>query len=296
MEVLEIVERLRASGCVFAEDEAALIVETARDATEVAAMVERRVAGEPLEYVVGWASFCGLRIAVEPGVFIPRRRTEFLVAEALRVVHDGAVVVDLGCGSGALAAAVAAQTNRHSTAAGGSAARGSAGIAGPETPSTARTAGPGVRRSVGVYAADIEPVAVRCARRNLAPFGGVVFEGDLFAALPDDLRGRVDVLLSNVPYVPTDEIRLLPPEARLYEPRVTLDGGPDGLATLRRVVAGAGEWLTPGGHLYVEMSDRQAPVAQAVMAAAGMTAEVVTDDDLGANVVHGWLDPALDVE
>ncbi|MBP2352836.1 release factor glutamine methyltransferase [Kribbella aluminosa] len=250
-EVGAIVERLRASGCVFAEDEAALIAETARDATELAAMVDRRVAGEPLEYVVGWASFCGLRIAVEPGVFIPRRRTEFLVAEALRVVRDGAVVVDLGCGSGALGAAVAA------------------------------------RRSVSLYAADIEPVAVRCARRNLAPWGGTVSEGDLFAALPDELRGRIDVLLSNVPYVPTDEIRLLPPEARLHEPRVTLDGGPDGLATLRRVVAGAGEWLTPGGHLYVEMSDRQAPVAQAVMVAAGMTAEIVTDDDLGANVVHG---------
>ena len=248
-----IVDRLRASGCVFAEDEAALIVGTARDATEIAALVDRRVAGEPLEYVVGWASFCGLRIAVEPGVFIPRRRTEFLVAEALRVVRDRAVVVDLGCGSGAIGAAVAAQ------------------------------------RPVSVYAADIEPAAVRCARKNLAPYGGIVSEGDLFTALPDELRGRIDVLLSNVPYVPTDEIRLLPPEARLYEPHVTLDGGPDGLTTLRRVVAGAGEWLTPGGHLYVEMSDRQALIAQSVMRAAGLTAEIVTDDDLGANVVHGWL-------
>ncbi|HET6743040.1 MAG TPA: putative protein N(5)-glutamine methyltransferase [Kribbella sp.] len=244
-------ERLRASGCVFAEDEAALIVESARDAVEVEDMVEQRAGGAPLEYVVGWASFCGLRIAVEPGVFIPRRRTEFLIAEALRVVRDGAVVVDLGCGSGALGAAVAAQ------------------------------------RSVSVYAADVEPVAVRCARRNLEPFGGAVYEGDLFAALPVRLRGGVDVVLSNVPYVPTDEIRLLPPEARLYEPRVTLDGGPDGLATLRRVVAGAGEWLRTGGHLYVEMSDRQAPLARDVMAAAGMSAEIVTDDDLGANVVHG---------
>ncbi|HZX02151.1 putative protein N(5)-glutamine methyltransferase [Kribbella sp.] len=255
----EIADRLRASGCVFAEDEAALIVDTARDAAEVAAMVEQRVAGAPLEYVLGWASFCGLRIAVEAGVFIPRRRTEFLIAEALRVVRDGAVVVDLGCGSGALGAAVAAQ------------------------------------RAVTVYAADIEPVAVRCARRNLAPYGGIVSEGDLFAALPEQLRGRIDVLLSNVPYVPTEEIRLLPPEARLYEPRVTLDGGPDGLTTLRRVVAGAGEWLRPGGHLYVEMSDRQAPLAQLVMAAVGMTAEVVTDDDLGANVVHA-LNPALHVQ
>ncbi|WP_427893112.1 putative protein N(5)-glutamine methyltransferase [Kribbella sp. GL6] len=259
-DVRAIADRLRASGCVFAEDEAALIVETARDATEIAAMVDRRVSGEPLEYVVGWASFRGLRIAVEPGVFIPRRRTEFLVSEALRVVRDGAVVVDLGCGTGALGAAVAAE------------------------------------RPVTVYAADIEPVAVRCARTNLAPYGGIVSAGDLFTALPDELRGRIDVLLSNVPYVPTDEIRLLPPEARLYEPHVTLDGGPDGLTTLRRVVAGAGEWLAPGGHLYVEMSDRQAPIAESVMQAARLTAEITTDDDLGANVVHGRLDPALDVE
>ncbi|MGZ0145628.1 putative protein N(5)-glutamine methyltransferase [Kribbella sp. WER1] len=262
-EVTAIVARLRASGCVFAEDEAALILETAQDAAEVAAMVEQRVAGAPLEYVVGWASFHGLRIAVEPGVFIPRRRTEFLVSEALRVVRAGNTLVDLACGTGALAAAVASEVARRS-------------VAGVEP-----------EPSVVVYAADIEPVAVRCARRNLAPYGGMVFEGDLFDALPEDLRGRIDVLLSNVPYVPTDEIRLLPPEARLYEPRVTLDGGPDGLSTLRRVVAGAGEWLTPGGHLYVEMSDRQAPIAQAVMTAAGLTAEITTDDDLGATVVHG---------
>lgn len=249
---------------MFAEDEAALIVESARDAAGVADMVEQRAGGAPLEYVVGWASFCGLRIVVEPGVFIPRRRTEFLVAEALRVVREGAVVVDLGCGSGALGAAVAA----------GSAGASVDGAAGSPSP-------------VSVYAADIEPVAVRCARHNLEPFGGTVYEGDLFAALPARLRGGVDVLLSNVPYVPTDEIRLLPPEARLYEPRVTLDGGPDGLATLRRVVAGAGEWLRLGGHLYVEMSDRQAVLARDVMVAAGMNAEIVTDDDLGANVVHG---------
>jgi len=246
-----LVERLRASGCVFAEDEAALIVETARDAAELAAMVDQRVAGLPLEYVLGWASFRGLRIAVDPGVFIPRRRTEFLVAEAVRVTAPGATVVDLGCGSGALGAAVAAD------------------------------------REVSLYAVDIELAAVRCARRNLQPMRGVVYQGDLFSALPDGLRGTVDVLLANVPYVPTNEIRLLPPEARLYEPHVTLDGGPDGLATLRRVASGASEWLAPGGHLFVEMSDHQAPLARAVMAEHGLDAGIVADDDLGATVVHG---------
>ncbi|MEU8222332.1 putative protein N(5)-glutamine methyltransferase [Kribbella sp. NPDC048915] len=250
-ELAVVVGRLRAAGCVFAEDEAALIAESARSAAELAAMVDRRVAGEPLEYVVGWASFRGLRIAVDPGVFVPRRRTEFLVSEAMRVTVAGAVVLDLCCGAGALGAAVAAE------------------------------------RDVTLYAADIEPAAIRCARRNLAPYGGSVFEGDLFAPLPADLRGRVDVLLANVPYVPTDEIRLLPAEARLHEPHVTLDGGADGLAVLRRVAAGASKWLTPGGHLFVEASDRQVPSALRVMESAGLSAEVVSDDDLGANVVHG---------
>jgi len=251
VELGALVERLRASGCVFAEDEAGLIVATARDAAEVAAMVDQRVAGLPLEYVVGWASFRGLRIAVDPGVFIPRRRTEFLVTEALRVTASGAVVLDLGCGSGALGAAVAAE------------------------------------RQVSLYAADIELAAVRCARRNLVPWGGPVYQGDLFSALPEQLRGRIDVLLANVPYVPTNEIRLLPPEARLFEPHVTLDGGPDGLATLRRVASGALDWLADGGHLFVEMSEHQAPLAAAVLRELGLDARTTSDDDLGATVVHG---------
>jgi release factor glutamine methyltransferase len=246
-----VVDRLRAAGCVFAEDEAAMIAETARDDAELRAMVDRRIAGLPLEHVLGWASFRGLRIAVDPGVFIPRRRTEFLVAEALRVTAPGAVVLDLGCGSGALGAAIAAE------------------------------------QQVSLYAADIELAAVRCARRNLVPWRGTVYQGDLFSALPDELRGRIDVLLANVPYVPTNEIRLLPPEARLYEPHVTLDGGPDGLATLRRVAAAAPEWLAPGGQVFVEMSEHQAPLARAVLAEHGLAAEIVADDDLGATVVYG---------
>lgn len=251
LEFSHVVERLRAAGCVFAEDEAALIAETARDSAEAAMMVDRRIAGLPLEHVLGWASFRGLRIAVDPGVFIPRRRTEFLVEEALRVTAPGAVVVDLGCGSGALGAAVAAE------------------------------------RAVELYAADIELAAVRCAERNLVPWGGSVYQGDLFAALPADLKGRIDILLANVPYVPTNEIRLLPPEARLYEPHVTLDGGPDGLVTLRRVATEALTWLAPGAHLFVEMSDHQAPLARSVLEDAGLTARIATNEDLGANVVTG---------
>src|SRR5262249_19817993 len=103
-----IVTRLRAAGCVFAEDEARLLLATARTPAELSAMVDRRTAGHPLEHVLGWADFCGLRVAVDPGVFVPRRRTEFLVRQAIAIAPPRPVVVDLCCGSGAVGAALAA--------------------------------------------------------------------------------------------------------------------------------------------------------------------------------------------
>jgi release factor glutamine methyltransferase len=129
---------------------------------------------------------------------------------------------------------------------------------------------------------------VACARRNLAPFGGRVVEGDLFDPLPAALRGRVGVLLANVPYVPTAAIADLPPEARDHEPRRALDGGPDGLAVLRRVADAAPAWLAAGGVLLTETGGgAQAATATAVLRAAGLDAEVVEDDDLGATAVLG---------
>ncbi len=248
-----VVPRLRAAGCVFAEDEAAILVAASGGPDELEEMVARRVGGEPLEYVVGWAEFCGRRMVVEAGVFVPRHRTELLVDEAEALLRDvvAPVVVDLCCGSGALGAALA------------------------------------VRRPVELYAADVDPAAVRCARLNLADLGGRVFEGDLFDPLPDALRGRVDVLLANVPYVPTEAIALLPPEARLHESRATLDGGPDGLEVMRRVSAEAKRWLTPGGHVLVETSERQATVAVEVFAHDGLVPRVVTSEDESATVVVG---------
>lgn len=248
-----IVARLRAAGCVFAEDEARLLMSTAATPADLVAMVGQRVAGLPLEHVLGWVEFRGLRIAVEPGVFVPRRRTEFLATQAIARCRSRAVVLDMCCGSGAVGAAVAA----------------------------ARDGG------IELYAVDIEPAAVRCARRNLAPVGGRVYEGDLFAPLPADLRGRIDVLVANVPYVPTEAVSLLPPEARVHEPRVALDGGPDGLDVLRRVAGVAGEWLAPGGHLLVETSERQAGRAAEAFAQAGLVPEVASDPGLNATVVIG---------
>lgn len=251
-EFSRVVAALRAAGCVFAEDEARLILGTARTPAEATAMVERRTAGLPLEHVLGWAEFHGLRIAVEPGVFVPRRRTEFLVDQALARVPDARVVVDLCCGSGAVGAALAAALG-----------------------------------TVELHAADIDPVAVRCARRNITPYGGQAHAGDLFAALPDMLRGRVGILAANVPYVPTGEVALLPAEAREHEPLTALDGGADGLGVLRRVAAEAPGWLAPGGCLLVETSERQARAAVETFTRAGLAAEPAVCDELSAHVIVG---------
>ena len=246
-----IVARLRAAGCVFAEDEAGLLISAARSPDELRAMVDQRVAGLPLEQVLGWAEFRGLRIAVDPGVFVPRRRTEFLVRQAVALAHPRDVVVDLCCGAGAIAAALAVAIEHAE-----------------------------------VHAVDIDPAAVRCARRNVP---GRVYEGDLYQPLPALLRGRVAILAANVPYVPTGEIVFLPPEARAHEPAAALDGGPDGLDVLRRVAAGAPEWLAPGGHLLIETSERQVPLAAAAFAACGLVPRVATSADLDATVVIGTL-------
>jgi len=259
-----IVTRLRAAGCVFAEDEARLLISAASTPADLAAMVDRRAAGQPLEHVVGWAKFCGLRIAVDPGVFVPRRRSEFLVRQAVGLAgrpaaasHSGqagppAVIVDLCCGSGALGAAVTAALDRAE-----------------------------------LHAADVDPAAVRCARRNLAACCGRVYEGDLYQPLPSTLRGRVGILLANVPYVPTEAVQTLPPEARLHEARLALDGGPDGLVVLRRVAAAAPRWLAPGGHLLIETSERQGPRAAEAFTRRGLAARVVSSADLNATVIIG---------
>ncbi|MEV7446170.1 putative protein N(5)-glutamine methyltransferase [Streptomyces sp. NPDC091204] len=248
-----LVESLRAAGCVFAEEEAELLTGAARDDGHLAELLARRVGGEPLEHVVGWAEFCGLRLEVGAGAFVPRRRTEFLVQEAVELARPGAVVLDLCCGVGALGAAVASQL-------------------------------PG---GAELHAADIDPAALAYARRNVAPYGGRVWEGDLYAALPESLKGRVELLVVNAPYVPTQEIGLMPSEAREHEPLVSLDGGADGLDVHRRIAAGAVPWLAPGGHLLIETSARQSPSTASALASAGLAVRAVTSEELYATVVIG---------
>jgi len=166
------------------------------------------------------------------------------------------VVVDMCCGSGAMGAALAAAL----------------------APALGK---------VELHAVDIDPAAVRCARRNLAAVAGHVCEGDLYEPLPAMLRGRVGLLVANTPYVPSEEVRLLPAEARLHEALVALDGGSDGLDILRRVATGAPAWLAPDGYLLAETSERQAPQAVEAVAASGLTPRVVSSDELNATAVIG---------
>jgi release factor glutamine methyltransferase len=242
------VRRLRAAGCVFAEEEAALLVEAARDDRTFAALVARRAAGEPVEQVVGYADFGGVRVRLRPGVFVPRVRSELLVRLAVREAPPHAVVVDLCCGSGALGLAV-----RHR------------------------------RPDVELHAADVDPIAVATARDNLA---SPVYQGDLFDALPAGLRGRIDVVLANVPYVATRHLPLLPAEARDHEPPTALDGGPDGLDVFRAVTAQVTPWLAAGGTLLSEITEAQVAAATEAVKAAGLDAGLNTDDDLEARVIR----------
>jgi release factor glutamine methyltransferase len=252
----DVVARLRAAGCVWAEDEATLLVEAAGSAAELDEMVARRAFGEPLELVLGWVEFLGRRLVVAPGVFVPRRRTELLARTAREHVaarsdvRAGAapVVVEMCCGVAPVAASLE---------------------------------GVGAR----VHGADISHVALDCARAN-AP-SATLHLGDLVDALPPSLRGRVDVLAANAPYVPTDRIADMPPEARDHEPRAALDGGPDGVDLHRRLAAAATGWLAPGGALLIETSPAQAPLTTGAMAAAGLEVDVVVDTGIGGCVAVG---------
>jgi release factor glutamine methyltransferase len=208
----DVVARLRAAGSVFAEDEAELL-----GGDE--ALIARRIAGERLEHVLGWVEFCGLRIEVDPGVFIPRPQTEELALRAAAL--KPAVALDLFAGCGAIACVI-------------------------------KDRNPGAQ----VMAAELDPAALACARRNCDRFGVALVASDIDAGVPDDLRGCVDVLTANVPYVPTRELPFVPHDG---EPDAALDGGADGQDWMRRVRAIAPRWLRPGGTLLMELPEGVAP-------------------------------------
>ncbi len=256
-----VVARLRAAGCVWAEDEAALLEAAASGPDELEALVARRVAGEPLETVLGWVEFLGRRLVVAAGVFVPRRRTELLARTTAREVAarlGGAplVVVEMCCGVAPVAAGLVDL---------------------------------GVEVDVELHVADLSEVALDCARTNVP--GAAAHLGDLYDALPAALRGRVGVLAANAPYVPSARIADMPSEARDHEPHEALDGGADGVDLHRRLAAGADEWLAPGGVLLVETSPGQASLTTTAMEAAGLTTSVELDPEVGGCVAVGLLSP-----
>lgn len=232
---------------MFAEDEAALLEAEATDAAQLEVMTSRRVAGEPLEVIVGWAEFAGRRLTVAPGVFIPRRRTEFLATVAASLLRPGDTVLDLCCGVGAIGSAMQSA------------------------------------EEIRLLASDIDPIAAECARQNLP--GAAVFAGDLFEPLPAEVR--FDVITANAPYVPTDDLPLMPREARLFELPATLDGGSDGLDLHRRIAIEAVSRLEAGGWLVIEASEGQLPAAVELMQHVGLLARSVSDDERDAHVVIG---------
>ena len=203
-----VVARLRAAGSVFAEDEAALL-----GGDE--ALIARRIAGERLEHVLGWTEFCGLRVEVDPGVFIPRPQTEALAEHAAGL--QPSIALDLFAGCGAIACVVKARN-------------------------------PAAR----VVAGELDVAALACARRNGERHGFEVVASDVDSGVPAELEGRVDVITANVPYVPSAELAYVPHDG---EPASALDGGTDGLDWARRVAAAAQRWLRPGGVLLIELAD-----------------------------------------
>ena len=203
------------------------------------ASIERRAAGEPLQYVTGEVPFRHLVLHVRPGVFIPRPETEVLVDAVLEHLGRSGLtephVLDLCTGSGAVAVSVAYE-----------------------------------RPTAAVYATEVVAPTADVARENAANAGvdarTMVLTGDLFAPLPTELRGSFDVVVSNPPYIPTADMADLPAEVAGFEPRIALDGGADGLDVVRRIADEARVWLRPGGFLALEIDTTCAKGAADILA------------------------------
>jgi release factor glutamine methyltransferase len=222
---------LQRAGCVAAGDEAVELLAAARgDRGVLRELVSRRSAGEPLAWLVGSARFCGWRVSVCPGVYVPRPQTEALAREAIARLPGRGLAVDLCTGSGAVAVALAR-----------------------------------ARPEARVLATEADPVAAACARDN----GVDVRVGDMTAPLPGEVQGQVDVVTAVVPYVPTGELRLLPRDVVTFEPRGALDGGADGTDLLQRAVVESAGLLRPGGSLLLELGGREAGLLEPLLAQHG---------------------------
>ncbi len=249
------VSALADGGFVAPEAEAEALLAASREGVgSIDSLVARRLEGEPIAWITGSVVFCGVRVRVDPGVFVPRPHTEALARRAVELLPPDGIAVDLCTGSGAVAAVL--------------------GSAHP--------------RAV-VVGTDIDPVAVACAQRN----GIRAFEGDLDGPLPPELRGGVDLLTAVVPYVPTEELPFLPRDVRAHEPRHALDGGPRGTTRLVRAADVAARWLRPGATALLELGGDQAMEMTATMRDLGFTdIRIHADEDGQDRAIEGRLPPA----
>lgn len=222
-ETADVAARLRAAGVVFAEEEAAILLEAASDDAELDSLVIRRVAGEPLEPLVGWVGFGRLRLAVGPGVFVPRRRSLMLARAAVRIARAQVdpIVLEPFCGVAPIAASIAAAV--------------------PDAE---------------IHVSDVDPVPLRFARRNL-PADANVHAGAGLTRVPPALRGHVSLVASVPPYVPDGERRFMPREALEHEPPGALFAGADGLDHVRALVAELAGWTRPDGRALIELHRTQ---------------------------------------
>ena len=235
-------ERLADARFVAADEEAAELIDAAAgDGALLEALVARRMTGEPLAWITGHVTFCGVEVRIHPGVYVPRWQTEQLARRAVERLPPDGTAIDVCTGSGAVAR-------------------------------TLMTYRPGAR----VVATDVDQAAVACARSN----GVEAYRGDLLSALPDGFEGSADVVVGVVPYVPTPDLPLLQRDTFTFETPLSYDGGPDGTDLLRRVVAESGRFLRRGGALLLELGGRQAQALGENLARLGFTdVDVLVDED-----------------
>jgi release factor glutamine methyltransferase len=239
----ELTARLSRGGFIAAEDEAnELLARAAGDDELLDSLVARRLTGEPLAWIIGRVSFCDVEIRIDPGVYVPRWQSEPLARRSIECLPETGVAIDLCTGSGAIAKALT--TNR-----------------------------PGAR----VVASDIDERAVACAAAN----GVEVYRGELFAPLPRALEGRVDVIVSVVPYVPTPALPLLQRDTFTFESALAYDGGPDGTDVLRRVIRESPRFLRRGGALLLELGGDEADGLRADLTRLGYVDVTLLIDDEG---------------
>jgi release factor glutamine methyltransferase len=234
--------RLAAAGFIAAVEESLELLDASKgDDDLLESLVERRLSGEPLAWITGSTTFCGIKVHVARGVYVPRWQSEPLVERAVSRLPERGMAVDLCTGSGAIAMALLSR-----------------------------------RPDARVVASDCDERAVACSLAN----GIEVYLGDLFAPLPRGLEGFVDVIVGVVPYVPTRSMELLPRDTLRFESASSYDGGEEGTDVLRRVIRKSPDFLRIGGVLLLELGGDQAQLLEGELASHGFSnVAVLVDDD-----------------